>query len=1172
MSADIAISVGISSEPAKVGRDEILSFGNDIVAMYARITQAQKEQASQAAGAGLQGLREQKTAAEDVARTYDRAAAEIMAGDARRMASAKALADAGDRAAAAIMLAEQRKAEAAQKSADQAEASRVKSEAAQAAANDRATASIMAGELRRAEAAERALQRVAAAQSAQNAQYMRTDAAAQSFSGYMLSGASARDSAYVFQAQFAAEEQALLAREKAANAVMAADIRRAEVAQKAANDDVAAADRAAAALMASEQRREQAAQKAAAEQQQTVARLTGTYAPYAAELQRLAKDEALINSLRSAGALDSKHAELALSGLHAKQAAATVEMNRMAAGAKLTGYEMRNLSYQINDVVSGLAMGQSPMMILTQQGGQFVQIFQQAGISMGGVALGIGAVAVAAIALVAPLARLAEMNQEARTLDLTLRAVGNTANVSGAYLQKLAEQTAKISMSSRADVTAAFSAITSDQMGRGLSPDQIQKLTLAAEGYATVTGKTLPDAANALMKAVTGGFDSMAKLSAQFPLATKAELENLRVMSLHGDTAGVVALEIELLNRKFSGLATQGASESQKAIHGLTAAWDEFLTSASKSNVVVGALEAMTAAMRGLSDEIKNAPSQLLALLNPSTQLVELAKLYANGKGWSQMGNSPMLSMPMPPPLAANQNDGKGGVSGSVGTADDAFSAKTNAIMAAAHAQAAAYDLVGVARQRALVSAQFDQQIIAAGADLEKVAEARAQKRAALLMVDAQARGQTVEMIDSLKRQTAAQQELNTAIGRGYEARKRAEIENAVAAEKFKNPGMGAAQEAELRRDLARKEEARRAGEEFTDLQTLQDSAKYENMLADARLRGAEALRLANVEIETQKRLEKYGGNQGDIRKAVNDNSLAQQRSELASKASGLSATLQSKQEMQDLDLVISKMRELGATSDEIAQVYQNAEIRKLEATQDWADGAQASLMRYQQNASNYGAMAGNAVSSGMRSMENALVSFSSKTMTAAQAFKSMASSIIQDLIRMQVQAQITGPLSKALSGLWSSGGATTASDSQLQSNYAGFYSQTYAPVQVDALPARASGGPVSAGTMYQVNEIGREMFVPNTDGFILNANDTAAALSPKAANANERTGGNVVQITNYVEAGASMADVEAAVASGISQAAPFIVNSAVQQSVPMAVSATKNRVQRAGGVDRWSR
>ncbi len=42
---------------------------------------------------------------------------------------------------------------------------------------------------------------------------------------------------------------------------------------------------------------------------------------------------------------------------------------------KLTSHQAANLSYQINDIATGLAMGQSPFQIMAQQGGQVIQVF-----------------------------------------------------------------------------------------------------------------------------------------------------------------------------------------------------------------------------------------------------------------------------------------------------------------------------------------------------------------------------------------------------------------------------------------------------------------------------------------------------------------------------------------------------------------------------------------------------------------------------------------------------------------------------------------------------------------------------------------------------------------------------------------------------------------------------
>jgi phage-related minor tail protein len=90
----------------------------------------------------------------------------------------------------------------------------------------------------------------------------------------------------------------------------------------------------------------------------------------------------------------------------------------------------------------------------------------------------------------------------------------------------------------------------------------------------------------------------------------------------------------------------------------------------------------------------------------------------------------------------------------------------------------------------------------------------------------------------------------------------------------------------------------------------------------------------------------------------------------------------------------------------------------------------------------------------GINALENALVSVIDRTSSVKDAFKSMAQSIISDLIRMQVQQSITGPLAQRL----------------------GF----------SVAGLKAIGGPVQAGQPYVVGERGPEMFVPNQSGSIV--------------------------------------------------------------------------------------
>ena len=89
----------------------------------------------------------------------------------------------------------------------------------------------------------------------------------------------------------------------------------------------------------------------------------------------------------------------------------------------------------------------------------------------------------------------------------------------------------------------------------------------------------------------------------------------------------------------------------------------------------------------------------------------------------------------------------------------------------------------------------------------------------------------------------------------------------------------------------------------------------------------------------------------------------------------------------------------------------------------------------------------------GLKKLEDSLIAVIDGTMSAKDAFKSMAQSIINDLIRMQIQKSITGPLGAALGDL-------------------PFF--------------KAIGGPVQAGGSYVVGERGPELFVPNSAGTIV--------------------------------------------------------------------------------------
>ncbi|WP_146120243.1 phage tail tape measure protein [Paraburkholderia sp. BL21I4N1] len=173
---------------------------------------------------------------------------------------------------------------------------------------------------------------------------------------------------------------------------------------------------------------------------------------------------------------------------------------------------------------------------------------------------------------------------------------------------------------------------------------------------------------------------------------------------------------------------------------------------------------------------------------------------------------------------------------------------------------------------------------------------------------------------------------------------------------------------------------------------------------------------------------------------------------------------------------------DIKAGLDQSLQDY-DAYYASLKAKQaDWTNGASAAIANYMDSAQNMAAQTESAVTNVAKSMEDAFVSLAT---TGKFNFKSLADSVIADIIRMQARAAISGLFNMAISAAGSyfgNTGATFAANAQggdaldnLVSSSGGW----------GTIPARASGGPVDAGTTYLVGEKGPELFNPGASGTI---------------------------------------------------------------------------------------
>lgn len=174
---------------------------------------------------------------------------------------------------------------------------------------------------------------------------------------------------------------------------------------------------------------------------------------------------------------------------------------------------------------------------------------------------------------------------------------------------------------------------------------------------------------------------------------------------------------------------------------------------------------------------------------------------------------------------------------------------------------------------------------------------------------------------------------------------------------------------------------------------------------------------------------------------------------------------------------------DIKAGLDQSLQDY-DAYYAELKAKQgDWVNGATAGIANYMDAAHNMAAQTESAVTDVAKSAEDSLVNLAE---TGKLNFKSLADSIIADIIRMQARAAVSGLLNFAIGAAGSyfgNTGSTFAANIQggntldnLVNNTGGW----------GTIPARATGGPVDAGTTYLVGEKGPELFNPGSSGTII--------------------------------------------------------------------------------------
>lgn len=260
----------------------------------------------------------------------------------------------------------------------------------------------------------------------------------------------------------------------------------------------------------------------------------------------------MANAMRQAG-IDAKALPTAIGRIEATANRAAPALKKVQdvitpGGSKgflgLDPYQLQNLSYQVNDVFTGLASGQPIFQIFAQQAGQFAQI---PGL-LSKIVANIPALAALAggIALVA--GAIGEANAQIETLrtaNAVLATLGDNNGYDASKFVEIAEAFRDMGVAAEEANEAAKIFVT-----EGLNPKAVDDYVVAARNLADVAGIEVVDAVKELTSTFTAGADEVIKLDDKYHFLTDTQRENIIASK---DTKR----EYEEVNKAFSILYTK---------------------------------------------------------------------------------------------------------------------------------------------------------------------------------------------------------------------------------------------------------------------------------------------------------------------------------------------------------------------------------------------------------------------------------------------------------------------------------------------------------------------------------------------------------------------------------------------------------------------------------------
>ncbi|HCJ6649935.1 phage tail length tape measure family protein [Klebsiella pneumoniae] len=320
--------------------------------------------------------------------------------------------------------------------------------------------------------------------------------------------------------------------------------------------------------------------KATDEEKQSLSELLDRIDPVNAALNKLDKQQQDLAKFKSKGMVDADTFDLYSKKIEETRNRLTGfrdDLGKTGQSAAQTAFAMRMIPAQMTDIIVGLSTGQSPFMVLMQQGGQLKDMF-------GGIGPAIKGVSTYVMGLVNPFTLAAaavgflglayykgtqEQDEFYKSLVLTGNLVGKTSG-------QLADMAARVSVAANSTTGAAASTLNQLVSSGKVAAESLERVTTAVVEISEATGIATEKLVGDFNDIAADPVAAITKLNDQYHFLTLATYNQIKALQDEGNQQDAARVATDA----YANAMQQRANDIHQNLGILERAWDSLAKTA----------------------------------------------------------------------------------------------------------------------------------------------------------------------------------------------------------------------------------------------------------------------------------------------------------------------------------------------------------------------------------------------------------------------------------------------------------------------------------------------------------------------------------------------------------------------------------------------------------------